>query len=440
MNSNPYHRAEVYRRYAKRRFYHMLLLCALHAVVLYLVGWGWVVQSLLAPAVGNQTPPLPPGSELLILAPFFVGLLGSWLFNYDAERALHESLLEPDEPSLCWSRWEYLGYQVRHNLALVFIPLTLLIVEKGLLWCFPSAGSDWRSVASLIGLSGALAVFVCMPWLIRLVLGLTPLPDSPLRSRLLATAQRLNFRCNNVLLWDTRGNVANAMVVGILPWVRYVVLTDRLAAELTADEVEAVFGHEIGHVKHHHMVLYLGFLTVSLAVVWAVAAVYLRPYLDALPTLRSRDDLAILLLVACLGTYIFVVFGFLSRRCERQADIYGCRAVSCGRPNCDGHDPDTPLPVGGKVLCSTGIRTFVSALEKVGSLNGISRERPGWLQSWQHSTIARRVDFLHEMLRDAGAEPRFQWRVAVVKWMLLLLLAAVLIVLGSVHGWDKLMF
>src|SRR5262249_36779304 len=115
----------------------------------------------------------------------------------------------------------------------------------------------------------------------------------------------------------------------------------------------------------------------------------------------------------------------LSRRCERQADIYGCRAVSCGRPDCTDHD-SAPLPASGGALCPTGIRTFVHALEKVAALNGISPSKPGWLQSWQHSTIDRRVRFLQEMLVDSALEPRFQRRVGIVKWALMIALIAVL--------------
>jgi STE24 endopeptidase len=133
------------------------------------------------------------------------------------------------------------------------------------------------------------------------------------------------------------------------------------------------------------------------------------------------------------------VFGFVSRRCERQADIYGCRAVSCGRPDCEGHDEKVVLPAEPEVLCPTGIRTFITALEKVAYLNGISRDRPGLLQSWQHSTIARRVDFLYGMMTDPSVEPRFQQRLAFVKWALILSLGAALVVLGVVHGWDRML-
>src|SRR5207253_8851583 len=116
----------------------------------------------------------------------------------------------------------------------------------------------------------------------------------------------------------------------------------------------------------------------------------------------------------------------LSRRCERQADIYGCRTVSCQDDTCTGHSADASLAPLARGLCPTGIRTFIEALEKVARLNGISRDKPGWLSSWQHSTIARRVDFLQDVLRDPALERRFQWRVPLVRLALLVGLVAAL--------------
>jgi hypothetical protein len=305
----------------------------------------------------------------------------------------------------------------------------LLVLQKGLHRLVPAADDEWNLLLTVAGAPLALVVFVCIPWILRLVLGLRPLPEGPLRSRLLATAKRLNFRFSNILLWDTRGGVANAMVAGILPLPRYVLLTDRLIADLTPEEVEAVFGHEIGHVKHRHMLYYLSFLLLSLTVLGLGMKDFLPQELSI-----ERQDLAVIPLVGALGAYIFLVFGFLSRRCERQADIYGCRAVSCSRRDCLDHAEGVELAPAGRGLCPTGIRTFIDALEKVAFLNGISRDRPGWLQSWQHSTIARRVDFLQQVLKDPTLEPRFQRRVGFVKWALLLALSAGLAVLVYVHS------
>ncbi|HZT78746.1 MAG TPA: M48 family metallopeptidase [Gemmataceae bacterium] len=441
LRRDPGRRDRRLRRYHAWRFYHTFVLFGVYGVSLYLVGWGWVVQCLYNPGRG-----LFPGAEVLVLAPFLVGLVLSWFFFYDAERAFHDTSPRHDGATPFWSRRAYLSFHARHNLALVFIPVLLLIVEKGVSRFFPGGGREWEVAASVLGFGAAMAVFVCIPLILRLVLGLRPLPEGPMRDRLLTVARRLHFRCADILLWNTRGGVANAMVAGVLPRLRYVLLTDRLLNDLTPEEVEAVFGHEVGHVKHHHMLYYLGFLLTSIAAMWVVLTVAAAAALDLLPPgqrqalqeLLPKDVLAFPF-IGILGAYIFLVFGFLSRRCERQADIYGCRAVSCSRPDCGGHAEGAELAAGGRGLCPTGIRTFIEALEKVARLNGIHRDRPGFFQSWQHSTIARRVEFLQRMLADPTLEPRFQRRVALVKWGLLVALGVTLLALAHAHGWGKLL-
>ena len=72
--------------------------------------------------------------------------------------------------------------------------------------------------------------------------------------------------------------------------------------------------------------------------------------------------------VLATGLYLFFVFGYLARRCERQADLYGCGAASR--------------------------EAFMAALEKVARINGIPRDHPGWFSRWLHPTIGQRIDFL----------------------------------------------
>jgi STE24 endopeptidase len=436
---------EVLRRYARGRRYHQLGLIVFYSLALYAFGYGWAVHAFWASAAG----PLP-GVELLLLAPFCVALVLSWACFYDAERALAEweagerrapvaagdgdvvLLVRPAAERGFTTRWSYVAFHVRHNLALVFLPVLLLLAEKELRRQVPALSQQWQAQASLAGVLLALAVFVTMPWILRVLLGLRPLPPGALRDRLTAASRRLRFRCSDILLWNTRGGMANAMVVGVFPFLRYVMLSDRLVEEMRPEEVEAVFGHEVGHVKHHHMVYYLVFLLGSMTVLGMAALPY-QEQIEAFFQLRGRGDLAVLPVVGSLAAYILLVFGFLSRRCERQADIYGCRAVSCGNAACDGGcDPAAGgtgvPPVGRPGLCPRGIRVFIRALEKVALLNGISRDRPGFLQSWQHSTIARRVGFLEGLLDDRRAERRFQRRVFLVKCGLLAALAALFLV------------
>lgn len=450
LRRDPSRADRTIRRYRSLRLYHFIALLLFYGAALTLLGWALAVQHL-GPYRPPNRPQLFPAAELLLLAPFLVSLLLSWACYYDVERALHRAgpSAEP-----FWHRGAYVAFHLRQNLALVLVPVLLLVFLKAIRWTFDGL-EDERLVEAAI-LVALAVVFVGLPWVLRLVLRLKPMPAGPLRDRLLAAARRLNFRCSDVLLWNTRGGVANAMVAGILPFIRYVVFTDRLVSDLTPEEVEAVFGHEVGHVKHRHMLFYLGFLMLSLFVIgglWELGAAYLAPAPPAADLAVAPDrpgdpdetahaslspDLAAMPLIGVLGAYIFVVFGFLSRRCERQADVFGCRAVSCARADCPGHDAGAVLAQGGHGLCPAGIRTFIDALEKVARLNGIPREKPGWLQSWQHSTIARRVDFLQHVLAQPALEARFQRRVRWIKTALLAALLGSLLLLGYLTGeWTR---
>jgi Zn-dependent protease with chaperone function len=437
------------RRFERARRRHQWLLLGLFAVALLVFGWGRTVGVFWR--VGDR---LLPGAEVLVLAPFLVSLLLSWACYYDVDRVdgIGEKpmtstecvdgaiSLPADTADAGLSRWGYVLFHTRQKLALAFIPLGMLLGLKELSRLLPDDASSAPNPWTLVGLVGVLAAFVAMPWAVRLALGLRPLPDSPLKRRLTDTARRLGFRSSGLMLWDTRHGMANAMVVGLLPWPRYVIFTDRLLSEFTPDETEAVLGHEIGHVKHRHMFFYLAFLTGSLMVLWLTFTFLPESQTTTVETrtsvsmggtyfsLGNHPWLQVIPPVAALGLYIVLVFGFVSRRCERQADVFGCKAVSCGRPDCDGHHEMAPTARARRV-CPAGIATFVAALEKVAWLNGIPLDRPGWLQSWQHSTIARRIAFLRGLNRDPGLEPAFQRRTFLLKGALLAILGLALALL-----------
>jgi Zn-dependent protease with chaperone function len=452
LERDPVRRFPLAPRYERRRWVHQAIAIGAYILVLCAFGWGWAVNEFWRWHGWG----ILPGAEFVLLSPFLTSLVLSWMFYYDADRAafraahrladedpLVRALASPNDslpsvPPPFISRWAYVTFQLRQKLALEFLPLLLLIGQKELNRLFPADWRDWQWAVNLGGLTAGLTVVLGMPWILRLMLGLKALPDGPLRDRLSAAARRLHFRFSNILQWNTHQGMANALVIGLLPWPRYVVFTDKLLEEFQPDEVEAVFGHEVGHVKHQHMLYYLVFMVTSLAVLGMLLNVYMP---DLLGGAESEGwglgvYLSALPMAAFLLAYVFVVFGFLSRRCERQADVYGCRAVSCARPDCTGHGPDDRLAADGRGLCATGIRTFIGALERVALVNGISRDRPGFLQSWRHSTIARRVAFLERLLTDPGLAPRFQRRVALVKWALVLVIGAVLGVLVRINGWN----
>ena len=200
-------------------------------------------------------------------------------------------------------------------------------------------------------------------------------------------------------------------MTGSLPRFRYVLLTDALIDRLDDYEVAAVFGHEIGHIAHRHL-LYFGFFFLgSLGVLALLGESDRRPLL-ALSTrrwaarlirswrrCRSRRRRS----CSAVGLYFLVVFGHVSRRFERQADVFGCRAVSCGQADCPPHarprrhaGPGTPR----RTLCPVGIRIFANALANVATLNGMEPEA----RSWRHGSIARRIAFLEGLEGQPEAE------------------------------------
>jgi Zn-dependent protease with chaperone function len=248
--------------------------------------------------------------------------------------------------------------------------------------------------------------------------------------------------------------MANAMVVGVLPQARYVVFTDRLLHELSEDEVDAVFGHEVGHARHGHLVYYALFLVLSVLTVGALYEVLRKSNWFVG---KETQTWLIVGPVLFMGLYMFLVFGFLSRRCERQADLFGCRAGSCHDPNCDRHHDTTPLAPNGIGLCPTGIEAFIRALRRVEEINGMTRTRTEprrgllnsvfqwfgvllvWLQTWQHSTIEKRVAFLRRVRDDLEIERRFQKRVFLIRILILGTLIAVLISVAVLWGSDVLL-
>ncbi|MHB1423137.1 MAG: M48 family metallopeptidase [Gemmataceae bacterium] len=437
LESQPALRERLLARYERGRAHNQIAVFVIYITVLLLGGWGWAVTQVWR---GNTS--VWPGMELVILSPFVTAQLLAWAAYYEAERASHRSAhrklaTEPNAgawlelersrsaaPPSFGSRASYVIFQLRQKLALVFLPVLLLLVQKEVQRLFPIAWQDWQKTVNLLGIASVLLVVVALPWIVRLILGLKPLPLCPLRRRLEALGRRLRFRCSNILVWDTRNGMANAFVIGIVPLARYVVFTDRLLEDFTPDEIEAVFGHEVGHVRHYHMLYYFSFLSSSVLVLnWLILEVIdsCRGLIPLALGNLSSESLSILSLVPVLLAYIFVVFGFLSRRCERQADVFGCRAVSCSSLTCLGHE-ENDLRQSGQGLCPTGIRTFIRALEKVALVNGISRDQPGFLHSWQHASIGRRIEFLRGILFDPGVERRFQHRLFLFKSLLLLVL------------------
>jgi STE24 endopeptidase len=421
----PSRRSEVAREYAK---YRRLLSYANLGVALFAVvglGWGWTVWNRFV-LPGETGPQLLPFGELLVPAPYIFSIWMAWLVHFDAERAFHQTR-ESAEPF--WSRSGHFLYNLRPFAFLILLPVLLFAGQQTFSRFAPKLAESF--VARVVSFSLVPILFVGLPILIRPVLGLQPMPAGPTRDRLEELARKFRFRFSNILVWHTRGSMANALVVGVVPWARYIVFTDRLLETLSPDEQDAVFGHEVGHVKHWHIPYYalfflLSAVAVAVVVSLALAGLATAQWIDE----KTWEPWAGLPTLGFLMAYLFLVFGFLSRRCERQADLYGCRAET------------------GERITPAGTEAMIRALERVADLNGLDATHPQerqslrqrlWslFQAWQHGSITERIHFLRTVQDQPELEPREQRRIFLLRSVLLVVLASIVAALSAVVGWQE---
>lgn len=435
---NPADRYATSRQFARLRRLVLLLNVACFLADLVVFGWGSIIWHLV-----TRDGILLPFAELLVPSPFLLTMAVNWLVYYPAEKALHVAA-GISRPYPGW--FVHWATHVRRFAIFVFFPAALFACQQTVIRYLPKSWQDspWLIVA---GFTTLLGILIVMPVAMVRVLGMRSLPAGPRRDRFEALAKRLNVRFRDILFWPTHGTLATAVMIGVLPRLRYCAFSDRLLEELTDDELDAVLGHEIGHVRHGHVPFYLLFFILSSIVVSSAVALGIRSFGvgDVLPT-GFLAELLIAIPLVVLGVYLFLVFGWLSRRCERQADLFGARAVSCGRTDCAVHGPDDFPDRGLAPMCPTGIRVFVNALQQVAYVNGldpIGGEHPSllhatwaWVRAWQHGPIPARIAFLRSLLLDPRRERAAQAKIAFGRWGLIAGLVAATILIGSTIGWT----
>ena len=364
--------------------------------------------------------------ELVILLPFFTAILIAWAMMYPADRAIRQLMMEADlwegRPARpAWDLKRYLVFLVRHQLLLVALPMLLIVIANDVVQDHitvlrRATRLFWIDQVIVVLVAGVILFFA--PLMLRFIWSTSTLPGGALRDRLRAVSQRLGLKYREILIWHSEGMVANAAVMGMLPMVRYVLLSDALLEKMDDEKIEAVFGHEAGHIRHLHIPFYLLFALLSMLVVGGACELAWRVF-HVDPSYISIG--ALFLIAATWG----VAFGWVSRRFERQADLFGARLVT---PSADGctlpcrvhHEADGVVPVA-KALCATGAHTFAGALHRIAALNGIPEEA----RSWRHSSIASRMRFLEELAADPAAVGRFSRTILVIR---------VVLVIGTVIG------
>ncbi len=288
--------------------------------------------SLYAASPGDASPTLllaVPGLMVGTL-PSLLAWIGLWWAQYPLDRHMRERQLAgrmdaglPVHAPPALGR--YLLGNVRQQIMFLLLPVLMALALHDLislgLWV---AGLSAGAVASIEGwvlLPAGAIVFAIAPLIMTRALNASQLGDGPLRQRLHGICQRAGLRYRDILLWRTDYSMGNAAVLGIVPRWRYILLTDLLIENLSDEQIEAVFAHEVGHIVHHHAGWFVALFALSLLVSAGPGATLAR-WLDP----QSIHQVEEIIAIASI-TLTFVALGYLSRRFERQADVYAARML-----------------------------------------------------------------------------------------------------------------
>ncbi|MGD1278704.1 MAG: M48 family metallopeptidase [Tepidisphaeraceae bacterium] len=409
-----------------RRFNRMMsaariLVPAWFAVGVYCLGWKAIVAGWLSHTPLGRPDLYTPGL-LLGSLPAFLALAGLIWAQYPAERSLREQniliQLNEDLPFCAPPGfWSYFQVKIRLQILFALAPAIVLTGLRDVLWVtlppmldhvsWVRYHPDWMD--AIISLPATVLVLLLAPVILRYVLQAHSMPDSPLRRRLEEICRRHHIGYRDVLLWRTSHQISNAAVMGLIPQARYILLSDLLLETMSDQQIEAVFAHELGHVIHRHL-YWLAAAVVALLLIFSGPGQWLA---DRLASLRHPlpDSIQWVVLGGGALAIFALVFGYVSRRFEQQADVFAARTIQ---------GLEQPPTHAAAFVSAQGAAVFCSALQRIAAVNNIPVAAP----SWSHGSIYKRMRFLSQLGQDPAKTAHFdrsmfRLYLALSAWLLL---------------------
>jgi STE24 endopeptidase len=206
-------------------------------------------------------------------------------------------------------------------------PVLLLV-----LWLMGIMGAAWWLWVWGVWMGFNLLALTLYPTLIAPLFNkFTPLADQGLRARIEALLQRTGFKSSGVFVMDgsRRSSHGNAYFTGLGKSKR-IVFFDTLLKQLSAEQIEAVLAHELGHFRHRHILKRIGFMFVfSLVLLRLLAWLKGAPWFYAgLGVSSASDATALGLFFLALPVFLFPLtplMSLYSRRHEFEADAFAAR-------------------------------------------------------------------------------------------------------------------
>jgi STE24 endopeptidase len=278
-----------------------------------------------------------------------------------------------------WAGDELKGFLVGLVLGTVVVEVLYLTIRQ---WPQHWWMLAWALFMALFILLAQLAPIVLFPIFYKF----EPLDNEDLRRRLVVLSERAGTRVRGVYRWklSEKSKKANAALTG-LGATRRIILADTLLDNYTAEEIEAVLAHELGHHVHRHILKSI-FVQAAITLFGFWAANWVLHYAvdqQMFEELSDFADMPLLALVSVVLSFLLMpALNAYSRFNERQADRYAFESISSVEP-------------------------FITSMNKLAEQNLAERTPSKWVEwfFYSHPAISRRLAAAKEWGRKQDLTP-----------------------------------
>jgi STE24 endopeptidase len=361
LNPERQRRAKEYARISRRLFVVDLALGAAYVLIWIVAGW--------SPWLRDQVHHLTQAAWLSV--PLFALGFGLPYFILSAPLTYYSGFVLPHrykQSTQTWRAW--LVDQLKGLLISGVLGLIILEVIYALLGAFPQTWWLWTALVMLVFtiLLSNLAPVLIFPLFYKY----QPLEDEDLGDRLIDLATKAGARVKGVYVFNMSSKTvaANAALMG-LGNTRRIVLGDTLVEKFTANEIETVLAHELGHHVHHDLPFGIVVQSVLTLVGFWLANGVMRWGISTFDYNGLTDPATLPLLIVALSIFGLVTMPLSnawSRWREVKADQYALKIT------------DKP-------------RAFINAMTRLANQNLADAEPPAWVEFLLHShpSISKRV-------------------------------------------------
>ena len=393
------------KRYTLGRFaiWHFAVWLVSSLAIVVLIQWQLTVRN------SWQLDRFPAIDEMLILAPCLVSLIVSWFILFETQSG------SVKEIEVRAARNEYVSIRCRIYLMIVLIPIAAMIMIKDF-WYITSPMPPYVLVTAMLTVLLSLLAF--MPWIIGKIWSSRSVSEAEGSPRLLQLCADQRMGVKDILVWDTGQSVVNALVAGVFPKFRVLMMSDLLLKSFPDEEIDAILRHEAGHLRLAHLPIRLAFILLPVAAMFAMD-------LDPNQTMISVSHACMqmtgfnfspsLIPTILLILYMFVITAWLSKKMEFEADLYAAGLLRMG-----GDSVESNTPILSQAMCNALLRFAANNPEQMSE------------SSLTHPSLQQRLDLIKKCSNDPAVARRYFWRFRI---RLLALATALLILTGVMLVW-----